>query len=282
MEDIRLIVTDLDGTYVNAGVVPGRNRQAVELARARGVSVMVCTGRCWAMGDTLIPTLGFDQWAVTSNGASIVLAQSGEVVQSTRLKPAWLPVLFEAALSSGCPFDVFCGPYIHTYSPRRSRWTRRCEARALENPGEQVIKFRHFADGPSWLKATKGKAELFRIEVEPGEPFPNELAQVAGALGLGEATMSFRDHYDLCHPDATKANAAAYICQKLGITPDQVMALGDGGNDVDMLRFAGLGVAMAHASDAAKQAADVIAPACEDDGFAWAVHRFVLDGIKGE
>ena len=165
--DIKLIVTDLDGTYVDLGVASYENKRAVELAQAKGVKVVACTGRCWAMCDELIPTLGFDEFVVTSNGASIMHTNSGSIVYRQCLDPSWLPPLFEAAMASGTPFDVFCGPLIHTFVKNRSQWTVRCEAYALTEPSGQTMKIMQFSDYPSWIEATKDKAELFRVKLSP-------------------------------------------------------------------------------------------------------------------
>jgi hypothetical protein len=250
----------------------------VEAAQKLGVKVMACTGRTWAMCDWLIPTLGFDDYCVTSNGASIVHTQTGENVHRMRLEPHWLPPLFAAAWESGIAFDVFCGPLIHTYAPRRSWWTKNSEERAKTLPPGHGIKLRHFDDYTSWLEATRDVAEIFRIETEPGAHYPEEILRAIDAHNIGRnITTSFEDHYDLCHPLATKANAMDFICRRLGIGLESVMAIGDSNNDTDMIRHAGLGVAMGNGAPEVKAAANVVAPSADEDGFAWAVRRFVLE-----
>ena len=274
---IRLIVTDMDGTYLCQSNVLPENRQAVKLAQQQGVKAMICTGRTWAMCDWLIPTMGFDEYCVTSNGASIVHVPSGEIVYRRRLEPDWLPVLFEAAMDSGKPFDVFCGPYIHTYTPRRSRWTLMSEERAKTAPAGHFTKLKHFDTYEDWLAATRDVAELFRVEVEPKEQYPVCMRGALQKHGMGEnITMSFIDHYDLCHPFATKQNAMDFLCERLGVSLSEVMALGDSNNDIGMIRHAGIGVAMGDAHESVKSAANVVAPACAEGGFAWAVNKFVL------
>ena len=65
-------MTDLDGTYLDQGRILPENEAQVRRVQRLGVRVMACTGRTWTMCDWLIPQLGFDEYAVTSNGASIV------------------------------------------------------------------------------------------------------------------------------------------------------------------------------------------------------------------
>jgi Cof subfamily protein (haloacid dehalogenase superfamily) len=279
---IRLIVTDLDGTYICSSQISSENKRAAEYAQQKGVKVMACTGRTWAMCDWLIPTMGFDDFCVTSNGASIVHTETGEIVWRRRLDPNWLPVLFKVGMQSGRPFDVYCGPFIHTYTPQRSQWTLLSQERAKSLPKGHETKLRHFDTFDSWLAATRDVAELFRVEVEPGEPYPEEFAKAVSDYSMGDnITMSFKDHYDLGHPQATKQNAIDFICQRLGFERSEVMALGDSENDIGMIKYAGLGVAMGDASEAVKQVAKVVSPACADNGFAWAVEKFVLNHGNG-
>lgn len=276
MADIKLVVTDLDGTYLDKGRILPENEEQVRRVQRKGVRVMACTGRTWTMCDYLIALLGFDEYAVTSNGASIVEGHSGHVWHRQRIKPDFLRPLAEAALEAGVPFDVYCGPYIHTFSPLRSVWTQNHEKRAASLPPEQRIRFVSFDDLSSWEAGTRNVAELFRVEVGPGQPFPAPLKRAMERYGMGHnVTMSFQDHWDVCDPDATKENAIARVCAQFGIHREEVLALGDSLNDAGMLAWAGIGVAMGDASPHAKEAADYVSTPCAQGGFAWALQRFV-------
>ncbi|MEM6757825.1 MAG: HAD hydrolase family protein, partial [Planctomycetota bacterium] len=74
---------------------------------------------------------------------------------------------------------------------------------------------------------------------------------------------------------ADKGRALAYLCKKYRIEPQHTMAIGDGPNDIGMLKFAGLGVAMGNAFDEVKAAADVVAPSNDDDGVADTLWKYV-------
>ena len=77
-------------------------------------------------------------------------------------------------------------------------------------------------------------------------------------------------------PASSKSLAVAWLASHLDVPQAQVLAIGDGSNDVDMLAWAGLGVAIAGGDPEALSAADVIAPPFEQDGVAWAIDRFLL------
>ncbi len=77
--------------------------------------------------------------------------------------------------------------------------------------------------------------------------------------------------------DADKGTGLAALAARLGIAREEVIAIGDGENDIPMLRWAGLGVAMANAPDDVKAAADLIAPHCDEDGCAQIMEKYLLN-----
>ena len=79
-------------------------------------------------------------------------------------------------------------------------------------------------------------------------------------------------------PGSSKGAGLKWLLDDLGLDPAQVMAIGDGDNDIEMLQLVGLGVAMANATDALKQVADYVVNSNEADGVAEAIERFILTG----
>ena len=81
---------------------------------------------------------------------------------------------------------------------------------------------------------------------------------------------------EITHPDASKGKGLAALCRLLEIPPENVLALGDSGNDESMLRSAGLGVAMGNAPDFIKAAADAVTEPYDRDGAAIAIEKYCL------
>ena len=81
---------------------------------------------------------------------------------------------------------------------------------------------------------------------------------------------------EIVPPGVNKGSGLARVAELLGIPREETVAIGDGENDIAMLRWAGLGIAMANAPDSVKAAADVIAPHCDADGAAWAMEKYLL------
>ncbi|NLW17483.1 MAG: HAD-IIB family hydrolase [Firmicutes bacterium] len=85
---------------------------------------------------------------------------------------------------------------------------------------------------------------------------------------------SYPHFLEFGHPQATKAQALAWLGQRLGIEPEAMLAIGDGENDLDMIEFAGVGVAMANAPAAIQAAADFVTASNTEDGVALALEKF--------
>jgi Cof subfamily protein (haloacid dehalogenase superfamily) len=80
---------------------------------------------------------------------------------------------------------------------------------------------------------------------------------------------------EIMHPDVSKANALKFITERLGIQPEEVLAIGDNHNDIEMLRFAGLGIAMGNAHEEVKSVADYVTLKNTEDGVAVALEKFL-------
>ncbi len=82
--------------------------------------------------------------------------------------------------------------------------------------------------------------------------------------------------YEAMNKQASKGNAIAELATKLGFASDEVMAIGDQGNDLTMVKFAGTGVAMGNAIDEVKATAQFVTKTNEEDGVAYAIEKFAL------
>src|SRR5690606_21610872 len=121
------------------------------------------------------------------------------------------------------------------------------QARDVMSLLEQPVKFTAYS---------ADKAVMDKVEADWRMQQPNELV----VLRSGD------EFIDIMHPDASKGNALRVFTQALGIAPSEVLAMGNYYNDVDMLRFAGLGIAMANSPEDVKQAADEVTVSNNEGG----------------
>ncbi len=121
MLDIQMIITDMDETFMyQGGKVPEENVRALRAVQEKGVKVLACTGRSWAMCDHLVRSFGFDAYAVTSNGAATIDIQTGQMFDPCVAEPRIVEPIVQAALLDGCKVDLFCGAWIHTCTAHKA------------------------------------------------------------------------------------------------------------------------------------------------------------------
>ena len=264
---VRLVATDLDNTLLRSDrTVSPRTDAALRAAAAAGVAVVPVTARQRLGVLTVAPQFvelaeAFGGWAICSTGAlGVDLASGKRLFEATmtistqrdlvdRLTEAVPQVRFCAIRDGGDGFFVEEG-YAelaiwadHNRDPRHMQVVDRTELTAAPN---LKIVARHASLDARALLSTFASLELTGLRAtSSGAPF---LEISAAGIGKAYGLQRLADH--------------------LGIAAAQVVALGDGLNDLDMLDWAGLGVAVANAEPEVLAAADEIAPGCDEDGFA--------------
>ncbi|QCB92414.1 HAD family hydrolase [Cellulomonas shaoxiangyii] len=264
MSRTRLVALDVDGTLMSYdGVISADVRAAVADLVAAGVHVVVATGRSMHSAVDVALDLGLTRgWAVCSNGAVTARldpdAPGGHTVaHAVTFDPA--PALRAIALE--IPDALF----------------------AVENLGVGFLVTREFPPGElTGAHRVVGFDELVarpatRVVVRNPAGTPEEFHELVQRVGLHEVSyaVGWSAWLDLTPGGVTKASALEEVRRELGVEPFETLAVGDGENDVEMLRWAACGVAMGHALEHVRLAADEVTGTIEDDG-AVAVLRRVL------
>lgn len=265
MSKYRMLALDLDGTLLNSAMrLSDTNAEALKSASERGVSVVLATSRWFALAKRTADRLGLTTPIVCSNGAEVREIDGAELLH--------LPLDAEAAKEivtwgDDHGWEMFTTVGQHTYMQMR--------------PGIIPEKL------PAGLKVTErhsdhlGEGEILCAQIWQQESV-EEVAEHFAPRYDGRVRFSFntpvgQPHYVvLTHPDAEKAKALDLVRQKLGIAQEETIAMGDSESDIEMLRWAGLGIAMRNSPDSVKKEALHIAPSNDEDGVAWAAIKFLL------
>lgn len=262
----KLVALDVDGTLVEPGCGAARPavRQAVDAVQAMGAKVVIASGRCHlaAIDQRVLGGIRPD-YAVCAGGAQLVDA-AGKELFARPFTPEQMYALVdfcenyddELAFSYSDGYHV----YIGFDSVYRHYGDMAEHAEFLHNGEDQD---RHLQSMPC----------AGFCHMPPGRVA--EFGRLYAHLGLRFIPF-MRDWYDINHAGQTKADALAALLGQLNLAPGEVLAMGDGENDVEMLRLAGLGVAMGNAAPAAKAAADRVALDVRQDGAA-----LLLDEVFG-
>lgn len=264
---IKAAVFDIDGTLVprGQGVPSPATVRALRALSQSGVAVIIATGRARYAAEPVLDGVRPDYY-VAASGCDITDA-AGRSLWSSRMTAQEMRALVEFCGESRLPLEFVFSDAYHAYvgydvlAQRYGAFgADHSLARVLQNGEEQT---RHLRDMPFSACAAMEARDVRRF------------AQRYGHLGL--RFLSFAEGwYDILRADADKAAGMDKLLELLGIAWDETAAFGDGGNDADLLRAAGLGVAMANGSAELRALADLVAPAADEDGVARVVEQYLL------
>ncbi|MDR0848735.1 MAG: Cof-type HAD-IIB family hydrolase [Propionibacteriaceae bacterium] len=253
----KLVAFDVDGTIadLNTGIIPADVRTAIRRIQSQGVPVVLTTGRAWVAAQEAAGQLGWAQeetdtqseYFVCSNGAVVAQYPPLDILRLSTFTPgdiidkvAAIPSVILASEEFGVGYRV----------------TQYFEPGLLR--GEQTLVT------PEELKDT----QCLKLIVHLGPGSEEDLHSYMADIDFGNLIV-FRgtNHwYDVCPPDTSKARGLQVVTERLGIDKSEVLAFGDGYNDIEILRWAGRGVALGDAPEEVRAAADAVTPPFHDGG----------------
>jgi hydroxymethylpyrimidine pyrophosphatase-like HAD family hydrolase len=274
---VKLLAIDIDGTLLDSGgSIPEANRKALECARQRGVVIVLVTGRRFHTAAPIARELNIDSPVVAYNGALIRHALTGKVLYHQPLLPE------AAAAAAAVILEHRVDPLLHF---------------ALDGPeGRATVGLFIDPDGDWMRKWVRRNREL--VDFAPdlihavirrptcltAGASPDRASRLVCDLRERLANLRvFETHYpdqnrifiDVLHPDCSKAEAVAKIAKDLGISPSEVMAVGDNHNDLPLLEAVGTPVVMGNAPESLKQLGFHVTDSNDDAGLAKAINAFL-------
>lgn len=274
---IRLLAIDIDGTLLDSrGRVPAANVEAIDQAVARGVKVVIATGRSFHFALQALGQLPEALTLIVHNGA-IARSRAGETLLRRLLPQATaLAVLGATAAWRGEATAVFDRPLAGQLVYDLMDWSHPNRRRFKERNHEIILAVERLEDA-----MVEDPVQIaFNGGVEPMREVAAHLAAQAIAPDLEVLLTEYpsRDFsmVDVCAAGITKGTGLAVVAARFGITQDEVMAVGDNHNDLDMLRWAGTGVIMGNAARELLQGGFHVTGGNDDAGLAQAIERFIL------
>ena len=275
MSDIRLICLDMDGTLLDDdhATVPERNVAALRAAAERGAATVISSGRAWDLLREVDAQLGVTRYAVLSNGAAVLDVASGAWIYRNCLPDTARIPLIDLLLDWGVPFEVYCQGKNYIQADRRELVL----SRAFTPQFRRILA--EYSQFPERMNEALPAGTVEKIHVFYVPPQRRqELVERAAGWGPLSVTTSFQNNMEFTAPGVNKGAAVQALCARLGLGPDQVMAFGDAGNDLELLRWAKWSFAMANATGDAKQAARYVTGSNHEAGVGMAVERYLLNG----
>ncbi|MDJ1171669.1 Cof-type HAD-IIB family hydrolase [Roseofilum sp. BLCC_M154] len=271
-DNIKLLVLDIDGTIAgSSNQVRQPVIEAIAQVQDRGILVTVATGRMFCSALRFYEAIGGSLPLICYNGALIQDPKTNEVHQHF---PVPIPLASQI-------LDVL------EQSPYRNKITIHFyidDCLYVGDMGEDTRKYLERTSAP--VKVVANLRELLSVEptkilaLSENLDLIDELAAdlcvtfTQDQLHFTKSTPTF---FEITHPQANKGLAVQYLAETLlGLKAENVMAIGDNFNDLEMLKYAGIGIAMGNAPVAVQKIANWIAPSIEEDGVVTALTKFLV------
>ncbi|MBC7632191.1 HAD family hydrolase [Aeromicrobium sp.] len=255
----RLVALDVDGTLVDdANEMTAAVRDAVRAIRDAGIETVISTGRAIPGVMDTAAKLGFDDgYAIASNGSVVFEYDPVKVLHS---------VTFDASAAVRRVLEHVPEALV-----------------AVEELGVGYRVSRPFPEGEiSGSVVIDDIEELIsepvtRVVIRAPDRTPEEFSRLVEDLGLADTNyyIGYTAWLDLAPEGVSKASGLTYLCERLSISPDEVLAVGDGNNDMEMLQWAGRGVAMGQGPPALLRAANHVTGTVEQDGLVTELRRYL-------
>jgi Cof subfamily protein (haloacid dehalogenase superfamily) len=268
-QPIQLIAIDLDGTLLNSQhQMTERTENALKAACAKGIQVVLATGKTFNSGVHIVEKLNLNCPAIFMQG-TISYNGDGTLRHQVTLDPTIARQVITFAEDRGYMMALYSG--------------KRILVRKLQHRIEELTTLYH-EPMPEAVGSLQNMLDTVPVNkllaVKPGDGRAiNALRwqlkmQIDGGARLVNAGIP--DMLEILPNGASKGAALKTLIKDLGVPSAAVMAIGDAENDLEMIQLAGMGVAMGNASQPVKDAADVVVASNNDDGVAEAIERYVL------
>ncbi|CAG5088405.1 MAG: Cof-type HAD-IIB family hydrolase [Thermobacillus sp.] len=258
-----LIAIDVDGTLLNdRHQLTPTVIEAVREAAESGAEIVLATGRGPINSIPLLEEIGLAGTLITHNGAATVESEGRRVLHSFSIPHEAMVPYMEYCRENGVHFDINTAFDMYNESS-----TPEADAMYVHY---RVVPIRRRPDDPlppDLVKFTAfgSKEQMDRVQRE-WEAWDSPLRRIRSGDWF----------IDVQHADVSKGKALERLASLRGIDRSRIMAIGNYYNDIDMLRFAGLGIAMGNSPDEVKRAADAVTLSNEEDGVAHAIRRYAL------
>lgn len=265
MTEIKLLALDIDDTILDSSLkISQRNHDAISAAYNRGVKIVLCTGRSYLAAREVRRALDISDYMVCFGGAEVVATADGSVVHANYIDASDVKETLQAAFSLGLHAQIYQGCTV--VFREENEFTKRYTG-YLGLPFEVVpdILSREYNNVPKVLVFSLPEYEQQNIQKLRGL-VPKNLHLLSSNPGFIEIGAE----------KATKGQALEWVADKWGIDRSEVAAIGDNTLDLDMIQWAGLGCCVANGNPLVKQQADMILPACKEDGVAYFIEKFIL------
>ncbi|MCD7724183.1 MAG: HAD family hydrolase [Clostridiales bacterium] len=271
---IKCIALDLDRTTLDeTGQLSAENKRTLEALIAKGIEIVIASGRAYATLPNDVMAIQGIRYAVCGNGASVYDVTAGQCIRRCGLSGEALETVLRVTAGETVSYEGFIDGV--AYAGREY----------VENPVKygatpQAVAYvqstRHIKeDIVAFLREHKEHLDSMDVIVRDEESKQRIWKRVAETAKDVYITSSVEQLLEIAGQGAGKKAGVEYVANKLGLRREELAAFGDGDNDIDMLQYAGVGIAMENASAGCKAAADYLTKHHAKDGITYGVREIL-------
>lgn len=266
---IKLVAIDIDGTLLDSNrKISPKVKETLQRANESGIYIVLCTGRPLPGVTEQLAELdlyGPNDYVITYNGSLVQATQSNEIISQYTLSYEDFLEIELTARKAGVHLHTIDDKAIYTANRDIGKYTVH-EAYLVDMP----LKYRTVEE------MTPDMSIIKMMMIDEPEVLDQAISVLPESFTTKFTTVKSTEfYYEILNKEASKGNALAKLADHLGIAQSEVMAIGDNENDLSMIEYAGIGVAMGNATENVKRAADILTTSNDEDGVAEALLKYM-------
>jgi Cof subfamily protein (haloacid dehalogenase superfamily) len=272
----KLVCIDVDGTLLNnKHKITERTKEILLKAHKLGIHIVISTGRIYTDAEYYSDLIGLKSPVIASNGAFIKEKDNNKVIYKEVLGEKLSLELLEKFHKHRIK-PYFCTPYKFYYGNIMFKIFN--VATKIFGGRSNKIDIEYVYSWEQWQKVLyKEKDNIVKCEIiYRNAAFIHELRNELQNIEQLEIVDSSKYNIEITRKGISKGKAVAMLASFYNLTREEIITIGDSENDLSMIEYAGMGIAMGNALDIVKQKADYVTNSNDNDGVANAINRFVL------
>jgi len=274
----KMVCIDMDGTLLGKGKkISEENKKAIKRVHEKGIEVVVATGRIYNNAEYYSHILGVNSPVIAANGAIVRDKINNKVIYENPINNDECLKLIDLLFEMKMFFHFYTIDAIYSNSLVTDLATK-IYMKKQKGYEELKIKYHIIKDKKTWKDIfKKNNNEINKCIAMTPNPkkmieFKEKLKEIKGIVYFGSGSRSV----EINNGGVSKGNAVKALAEYYGIKREEIVAIGDNENDLSMIEYAGIGVAMGNAIDSVKNVADYITSSNKDNGVAKALEKFFV------